>query len=65
MPWAKFSDDLATNAKIAALSDRAFRVWVYSVVLCAQNLTDGVLSEALQRMVLGLAGAPATRSATS
>ncbi|RPH52616.1 MAG: hypothetical protein EHM91_00120 [Planctomycetota bacterium] len=43
MPWIKLADNAPRHPKVAALSDRAFRVWIQSLCYAAEFLTDGVL----------------------
>lgn len=40
MPWGRVEDDLHDNGKVATLSDRAFRVWWYSVSYCNKKRLD-------------------------
>lgn len=44
MTWVKLDDRMPDNAKIAPLSDAAFRAYVTSICYCARELTDGVIS---------------------
>lgn len=37
MPWSKLDDGLHENAKIGAMSDKAFRLWVYSITYCSRH----------------------------
>ena len=46
MPWIKLNDNAPQHPKVAALSDRAFRVWIQSLCYCAQFQTDGLLPSA-------------------
>lgn len=41
MVWVKLDDSFADHPKLAALSDRAFRVHLRALCLCARHLTDG------------------------
>lgn len=34
MPWGKLDDQLHNNAKVLSLSDKEFRVWIYSISFC-------------------------------
>jgi hypothetical protein len=43
MPWARLDDKLLTNVKVRALSAEAFRVWVFGLVYCQSELTDGFI----------------------
>ena len=49
MPWARIDDRANSDAKLLALSDSAYRLWVAGLIFCNFNLTDGFIpSEALQ-----------------
>lgn len=41
MPWAKFTDGLDENDKLAGITDAAFRLWVLSITWSNRKLTDG------------------------
>lgn len=41
MAWVKMDDSFPDHPKIAALSDRAFRLHVSAMCLCARSMTDG------------------------
>lgn len=43
MPWARIDDAFHSNAKVSALSDKAFRVYVNSITWSSQQLTNGVV----------------------
>jgi len=43
MPWARIDDHANTNAKLLALSDSAFRLWVCGLIYCQSHLTDGFI----------------------
>lgn len=45
MPWVKLDDRFPSHRKIALLSDRAFRLHVSAICWCAENLTDGRISD--------------------
>ena len=45
MTWLKIDDGFTDNAKIEALSDRAFRLHVAGMCFCARTLSDGVIPE--------------------
>ena len=45
MPYLLIDDGMAENPKIAGLSDKAFRLWITSLLYCARNLTNGAISE--------------------
>jgi hypothetical protein len=46
MAWVRIHDGAMTNPKIAGLSDKAFRLWVWGLSYAQQHLTDGVLAPA-------------------
>lgn len=46
MAWVRIHDAALTHPKIVALSDRAFRLWVWGLSYCQQHLTDGVIVSA-------------------
>lgn len=46
MAWVRIHDGAMTNPKIAELSDKAFRLWVWGLSYAQQHLTDGVLAPA-------------------
>jgi hypothetical protein len=46
MPWVKLNDNAPRHPKVAALSDRAFRVWIRALCYAAEFLTDGRLPAA-------------------
>ena len=46
MSWVRIHDGAMTHPKIVALSDRAFRLWVWGLSYAQQHLTDGYLSGA-------------------
>ena len=43
MPWARLDDQMNDDAKLRALSDGAFRLWVSGLIFCQKNLTDGFI----------------------
>jgi hypothetical protein len=45
MPWGRLNDALNDDAKLSAVSDSAFRLWVCGLVYCTKNLTDGFVPE--------------------
>lgn len=45
MPWARTDDRANGDAKLLALSDGAFRLWMGGKVYCAANLTDGMIHD--------------------
>jgi hypothetical protein len=61
--WGRLDDQLHQNGKVLSFSDRAFRVWVYSISFCnAKHARDatGSLSEDEARALCRLAAAPRT-----
>src|SRR5262245_8420336 len=64
MPWGRLDDALHQNAKVLSFSDKAFRLWVYSISYCnAKRHADpvGRLSEPAAQALCRLAEAkPAT-----
>lgn len=45
MPWLKLDDGFPNNPKARHLSDRALRLYVHALCLCARNLTDGAIDQ--------------------
>jgi hypothetical protein len=45
MPWVRLDDRFPSHRKVALLSDRAFRLHVSAICWCAENLTDGHISD--------------------
>lgn len=43
MPWARIDDRANSDAKLLALSDSAYRMWVCGLIFCQANLTDGFI----------------------
>ncbi|MEO8483095.1 MAG: HNH endonuclease signature motif containing protein [Acidobacteriota bacterium] len=43
MPWARIDDNAGGHAKLLALSDGAYRLWVAGLIYCQRNLTDGAI----------------------
>lgn len=60
MPWVKLDDRFPSHRKIALLSDRAFRLHVSAMCWCAENLTDGRISERELALVTRIRGVKAT-----
>jgi len=64
MPWGRLDDALHQNAKVLSFSDKAFRLWVYSISYCnAKRFADpvGTLTESAAQALCRLAQArPAT-----
>lgn len=46
MSWLKLDDNMYRNPKILELSTPAFRVHIGGLLHCAQNLTDGEITNA-------------------
>jgi hypothetical protein len=42
--WSRLDDASIDHPKILGLSDKAFRLWVCSIVYCSRHLTDGRLN---------------------
>jgi HNH endonuclease len=60
MPWGRLDDQLHQNGKVLAFSDKAFRVWMYSISFCnAKRAKDpiGHLTEVEALAVVRLAKA--------
>lgn len=53
MPWFKIDDGFWSHPKMALLSDGAIALWVRAGAYCAQHLTDGAVSQAVLRRMLG------------
>ncbi|WP_329215126.1 hypothetical protein OG352_06085 [Streptomyces sp. NBC_01485] len=45
MTWVKLDDRFPSHRKIALLSDRAFRLHISAICWCAENLTDGRITD--------------------
>ena len=60
MPWVKLDDRFPSHRKIALLSDRAFRLHVSAMCWCAENLTDGRISDRELALVTRVRGVKAT-----
>lgn len=60
MTWVKLDDRFPSHRKIALLSDRAFRLHVSAICWCAENLTDGRISERELTFVAKVRGLKAT-----
>lgn len=60
MPWVKLDDRFPSHRKIALLSDRAFRLHVSAMCWCAENLTDGHISDRELALVANVRGVKAT-----
>lgn len=57
MSWARFDDNFGQHPKIVALPDGAFRLHVLAICYCARHETDGLISTAVARMLVGPRGA--------
>lgn len=53
MSWLKFDDHFDEHPKVVGLTDAAFRLSVRAIAYSSRNLTDGVLSEAAVRSLVG------------
>lgn len=51
MTWVRLEDKFPRHRKVADLSDRAFRVYVMGLCLCAEELTDGHISDRNVRVI--------------
>jgi hypothetical protein len=60
MPWVKLEDRFPSHRKVALLSDRAFRLHVSAICWCAENLTDGRVSDRELPHVAHIRGIKAT-----
>ena len=60
MPWVKLDDRFPSHRKVALLSDRAFRLHVSAICWCAENLTDGHISDRELTLVAHVRGVKAT-----
>lgn len=60
MPWVKLDDRFPSHRKIALLSDRAFRLHVAAICWCAENLTDGRITDRELTLVTRVRGVKAT-----
>jgi hypothetical protein len=60
MPWVKLDDRFPSHRKIALLSDRAFRLHVSAMCWCAENLTDGNISDRELALVANVRSIKAT-----
>ncbi|MES9522414.1 hypothetical protein [Streptomyces capoamus] len=63
MPWVKLDDRFPSHRKIALLSDRAFRLHVSAICWCAENLTDGRITDRELALVAKIRGVKATAKA--
>lgn len=63
MPWVKLDDRFPSHRKIALLSDRAFRLHVSALCWCAENLTDGHITDRELPLVAKIRGMKATAKA--
>ncbi|MFD3520473.1 hypothetical protein [Streptomyces sp. NPDC058653] len=60
MPWVRLDDRFPSHRKVALLSDRAFRLHVSAICWCAENLTDGHVSDRELTLVAHVRGVKAT-----
>jgi hypothetical protein len=60
MPWVRLDDRFPSHRKVALLSDRAFRLHVSAICWCAENLTDGHISDRELPLVAHMRGVKAT-----
>lgn len=53
MPWIRFEDNFPEHPKVLAISDSAFRLHVRAIGYCSRHLTDGAVSLAAVRSLVG------------
>lgn len=53
MPWIRFEDNFPEHPKVLAISDKAFRLHVRAIGYCSRHLTDGAVSIAAVRSLVG------------
>nr|WP_241670751.1 hypothetical protein [Streptomyces lavendulae] len=63
MPWVKLDDRFPSHRKVALVSDRAFRLHVSAICWCAENLTDGRITDRELALVAKIRGIKATAKA--
>jgi hypothetical protein len=52
MPYVTFDDNFADHAKVAGLTDAAFRLHVAGILYCARQMSDGLIpAEEVKRLV--------------
>ncbi len=56
MSWLRIDDGFADHQKVDVLSDKAFRLHVSAMCLCARKLTDGIISAKDLRVLTVIAG---------
>jgi hypothetical protein len=59
MAWLKIDDGFVEHSRVETLTDRAFRLHVSALCLCARKLTDGRLTDLDARVVRTIARASA------
>lgn len=57
MPWAKLDDGFHEHPKIASMSDKAFRLYVYSITYSRRHKLKGILSDGHRLVLFRLTGA--------
>lgn len=57
MAWLKLDDGFVEHERIDPLSDKAFRLHVTALCLCARKLTDGRITDKDAKVILVRAGA--------
>lgn len=60
MPWVRLDDRFPSHRKVAILPDRAFRLHVSAICWCAENLTDGRISDRELPLITHIRGIKAT-----
>ncbi|MDD4986778.1 MAG: hypothetical protein PHQ43_13580, partial [Dehalococcoidales bacterium] len=56
MPWARIDDDLITNPKIMSVGAEAKLLYMFSIIHCSKNLTDGFVTEKVGPVLARYAG---------
>lgn len=64
MTWLRVDDKFPRHPKVAALTDREFRVWVRVLCYCAEYKTKGKLPDSARQEIAGLTNATVTRYVT-
>lgn len=56
MTWSKLTDEFLTDKAVVRLSDRAYRLFVSSIVYSSRELTDGEVDDVALRVLAGVLG---------
>lgn len=59
MAWLKIDDGFVEHSRIEPLSDKAFRLHIAALCICARKLTDGHVSEKDAKVIQVMAGSRA------